>query len=124
MHFLLFQASSLKGPNSKVNTSNVEEIKIEIERLNSEQYVNNIDKFGLALGSESIVMVIQAHNRVDHLRLLVNSLSKVRGIENVLLIISHDVYSHQLNELVLSISFCPVSRIYLVSLIQKRMSVQ
>lgn len=99
----------MKGPSAKLNTSSTDEIKYEIERLNKEQYVNNLDKFGLALGSESIVMVIQAHDRVDHLGHLITSLSKVRGIENVLLIISHDVYSHQLNQLVRSITFCPVS---------------
>ncbi|KAL8605987.1 hypothetical protein ACOMHN_067170 [Nucella lapillus] len=104
--------STFHGPSSKINTSNVEEIQREIERINKEQYVANLAKFGLALGSESIVMVIQAHNRVDHLRLLVASLGKVRGIENVLLIVSHDVFSHEMNQLVRSITFCPVLQIF------------
>ncbi|KAK7110924.1 alpha-1,6-mannosyl-glycoprotein 2-beta-N-acetylglucosaminyltransferase-like [Littorina saxatilis] len=106
------QPASLQGPSLTLNTSNLEEIKQEIQRLNKEQYVHNLDKFGLALGSESIVMVIQAHNRADHLKLLISSLSKVRGIDNVLLVVSHDVYSHELNELIGSITFCPVLQIF------------
>lgn len=84
-------------------------MKKEIERLNKEQHIFNLNKFGLKLGAESIVLVIQVHDRPEHLKILFDSLGKVHGIEHILLIVSHDVFSHQLNELVLSITFCPVS---------------
>lgn len=103
---------AFKGPDASFNVSDTEQLRREIERLNQEQFVQNIDKFGLTLGAESVVLVVQVHNRVDHLGFLVESLRKVRGIEQVLLVVSHDVYSHELNSLVRSITFCPVLQIF------------
>nr|KAG5690833.1 hypothetical protein BaRGS_031185 [Batillaria attramentaria] len=100
------------GPDSSINTSDTEQIQREIRRINEEQFVQNLNTFGLALGLDSIVMVVQVHNRVDHLRLLVESLQKVRNIEQVLLIVSHDVFSHELNSLVLQIFFPYSQQIY------------
>lgn len=107
-----YTQNSSRGPDPNLNVNNIGEIRKEIDHINQEQYVNNLDKFGLVIGSESIVIVVQVHNRVDHLRHLITSLSKVRGIENVLMIMSHDLYSHELNDLVRGISFCPVLQIF------------
>jgi len=52
----------------------------------------------------------QVHNRSEYLSHLVNSLRSVRGIEQTLLIFSHDVYSGELNSIVASVDFCPVSQ--------------
>jgi len=53
--------------------------------------------------------LLQVHNRSENLYHLVNSLRSARDIERTLLIFSHDVYSKELNSIVASIDFCPVS---------------
>lgn len=113
-----WQVETYSGPDLELNISDIESVKKEILRINREQPVLNLSKFGLMLGVESVVIVVQAHNRVEHLRILFDSLAKVQGIEKVLLIISHDVFSHQLNKLVQGITFCPVSN-YLVHFFMK-----
>ena len=52
----------------------------------------------------------QVHNRSEYLHHLVNSLRSAHDIGQTLLILSHDVYSSELNSIVASIDFCPVSR--------------
>ncbi len=80
-----------------------------IEKMNKEQKVHNLDRFDLRGGSETVVIVVQVHNRVDYLIHLIDSLRKSKNIENVLLIFSHDFYSPEMNKIVLQIDFCPVS---------------
>lgn len=101
-----------KGPDTSLKIDDKDQIKKEVERLNQEQFIQNVDKFGLALGQESVVLLVQVHNRVDHFQVLVESLAKVRSIEQVLLIVSHDVFSHELNSVVRNITFCPVLQIF------------
>ena len=93
-----------------VQESNLTQIKMEIDRINQEQYIHNLNKFGLKLRSASIVIVVQVHDRTKHLSILLDSLRAVKKIEETLLIFSHDFYSEEINKLVQSISFCPVSR--------------
>ena len=71
--------------------------------------VHNLDKFDLRSGAEAVVIVVQVHNRVEYLRHLIDSLRKSKGIENSLVIFSHDLYHEGMNALVQSIDFCPVS---------------
>ena len=95
--------------NKYINVNDTEALKSEVIRINTEQFVHNLDQFGLSLGSDSLVIIIQTHNRPEHLRMLLDSMRKVKDISKVLLIVSHDVYSHQLNDLVEAVEFCPVS---------------
>ncbi|KAH3789456.1 hypothetical protein DPMN_167637 [Dreissena polymorpha] len=94
------------------NSQNLTEIYEEILRINSEQKIRNLYRYGLKLDQESVVMVIQVHDRLEYLRILIESLREVRGIEKTLLIISHDVYSDGLNQLVKEVDFCPVLQIF------------
>jgi alpha-1,6-mannosyl-glycoprotein beta-1,2-N-acetylglucosaminyltransferase len=57
--------------------------------------VHNLQEFGLSLGPESVVIVVQVHDRANYLKILLDSLRKVKGIEKTLLIISHDVFSQE-----------------------------
>ncbi|CAG2203005.1 MGAT2 [Mytilus edulis] len=91
---------------------NLTQIKLEIDRRNAEQYVHNLQKYGLSLGPESVVIVVQVHDRANYLKILLDSLRKVKGIEKTLLIFSHDVFSEQLNSIVETIDFCPVMQIF------------
>lgn len=98
--------------SSNVRGDNLTQIKIEIDRINAQQYVHNLHRFGLILGPESVVIVVQVHDRSNYLKILLDSLRKVKGIEKTLLIFSHDVYSQELNSIVQSIDFCPVMQIF------------
>ncbi|XP_041369480.1 alpha-1,6-mannosyl-glycoprotein 2-beta-N-acetylglucosaminyltransferase-like [Gigantopelta aegis] len=98
--------------NHDVDVTNLTVIKSETARINAEQQIHNIDQFGLRLDSHSVVIVIQVHDRHDYLYILLDSLRKVRNIEKTLLVISHDVYSPELNQVVESIDFCPVMQIF------------
>lgn len=98
--------------SNKIQEHNLTEIKKEIDRRNSEQYVHNLQEFGLSLGPESVVIVVQVHDRANYLKILLDSLRKVKGIEKTLLIFSHDVFSQELNSIIQSIDFCPVMQIY------------
>lgn len=95
--------------NRNIDTANISLIKAEIAKINKAQKIHNLDRFGLKLDAESVVIVVQVHDRHDYLRILLDSLKKVRNIHKTLLIISHDVYAEELNELVESIDFVPVS---------------
>ncbi|XP_012945137.1 alpha-1,6-mannosyl-glycoprotein 2-beta-N-acetylglucosaminyltransferase [Aplysia californica] len=95
-----------------IPTNDSEALKLEVARINSEQYVHNLDRYGLSLGTGSLVIVIQTHDRPEYLKILLDSLRKVQDIERSLLVISHDVYSHQLNEIVETVDFCPVMQIF------------
>lgn len=53
------------------------------------------------------------HNRIFYLKLLIESLSNVKGIENVLLIFSHDLFDVKINRLIEEIKFCKVAQIFL-----------
>ena len=94
---------------NNIEDNNLTQIKLEIDRRNAEQYVYNLQRFGLSLGPESVVIVVQVHDRANYLKILLDSLRKVKGIEKSLLIFSHDVFSKELNSIVQSIDFCPVS---------------
>ncbi|XP_059157422.1 alpha-1,6-mannosyl-glycoprotein 2-beta-N-acetylglucosaminyltransferase-like isoform X2 [Physella acuta] len=96
--------------NISMNDSDA--LKLEVIRINTEQYVHNLDKFGIDLGPNSLVIVIQTHDRPDYLKILLDSMRKVKDIEKSLLIVSHDVYSQQLNDLIESVDFCPVMQIF------------
>lgn len=58
-----------------------------------------------------IVIVVQVHNRAKYLMNLINSLRMTRGIENVLLVFSHDLYHERFDLVINSIDFCRVSLI-------------
>ncbi|KAK7864801.1 hypothetical protein R5R35_012289 [Gryllus longicercus] len=90
---------------------NISDIRRNIERYNEQQSVLNEDAFG-PLTNDSVVIVVQVHTRITYLRHLIVSLAQARYIETVLLVISHDVYDEELNELVQSVDFCKVIQIF------------
>ncbi|KAL7871719.1 hypothetical protein SRHO_G00067020 [Serrasalmus rhombeus] len=81
-------------------------------QLNFDQTLRNEEKFGSVRQKDDLVVVVQVHNRPEYLRLLVESLRKAKGIENVLLIFSHDFWSPEINQVVSSIDFCLVLQIF------------
>lgn len=106
-----FNGSEDKFQNT-VNDENLTQIEIQIENINSRQRIQNINRYGLRLNQESVVIVVQVHDRLEYLKILFDSLKETKKIEETLLIISHDVYSESLNRLVKDIDFCPVSYLF------------
>ncbi|KAL4231384.1 hypothetical protein ACF0H5_008963 [Mactra antiquata] len=98
--------------NSSVDYENLTQIQSEILRINKEQKIYNLYKYGLKLNHESVVIVVQVHDRLDYLKILLDSLKKTKKIETSLLIISHDVYNEALTKLVRDVDFCAVLQIY------------
>jgi len=56
--------------------------------------------------------VLYVHNRPRYLRLVVDSLSRVEGIGEALLIVSHDGYFPEMDRIVQGIDFCQVKQIF------------
>ncbi|XP_047053325.1 LOW QUALITY PROTEIN: alpha-1,6-mannosyl-glycoprotein 2-beta-N-acetylglucosaminyltransferase-like [Lolium rigidum] len=71
----------------------------------------NADRFP-SLPDGHLKIVLYVHNRPRYLRLVVDSLSRVDGIGEALLIVSHDGYFPEMDEIVKAIAFCQVKQIF------------
>ncbi|XP_029053260.1 alpha-1,6-mannosyl-glycoprotein 2-beta-N-acetylglucosaminyltransferase isoform X2 [Osmia bicornis bicornis] len=89
----------------------IAEIRRNIEKANGEQRVYNEESFG-PLANDAPVIVIQVHTRLTYLRHLIVSLAQAKGIEQTLLVFSHDVWHPDINYLVQSVDFCRVMQIF------------
>ncbi|KRX98926.1 Small G protein signaling modulator 3 [Trichinella pseudospiralis] len=58
------------------------------------------------------VFMIQAHKRPSYFKEMIDSLSKVWNISEVLLVISHSAYDEEMNNIVRSIKFCPALQLF------------
>ncbi|XP_050313561.1 alpha-1,6-mannosyl-glycoprotein 2-beta-N-acetylglucosaminyltransferase isoform X2 [Anthonomus grandis grandis] len=90
---------------------NISDIKRSIAQYNIQQTIYNEDIFG-PLQNDSIVIVIQIHDRITYLRHLIISLAQARGISQALLVFSHDFYDEEINSLIQSVDFCKVIQIF------------
>ena len=86
------------------------QIREKIWQANQEEKLLNGQSFNPS--TASAVIVVQVHNRARYLEGLIKSLSTVRGINNSLLIFSHDVYDEGINHMIAGITFCPVVQIF------------
>ena len=99
---------TLKLTNRSV-LSETEKLREIVRSANEKEFIRNKEKFGAEFSKTSVVIIVQVHDRVDYFSHLLKSLSRAKGIEEVLLIISSDYYSEDMNRLVESIDFCRVS---------------
>ncbi|XP_017777128.1 PREDICTED: alpha-1,6-mannosyl-glycoprotein 2-beta-N-acetylglucosaminyltransferase isoform X2 [Nicrophorus vespilloides] len=90
---------------------NISEMKRNIALYNLQQTVYNEDLFG-SLQNDSVVIVVQIHDRITYLRHLIVSLAQARDISQALIVFSHDIYDEEINTLVQSIDFCKVMQIF------------
>ena len=95
-------------PPSQIGPDSLELLRQHVLKLNTQQRVLNSDKFP-PLSPDGLVLVVQVHRREGYLKQLLESLRQAKGIENVLLVISHDYFYDEMNDLVQSIDFCRVS---------------
>lgn len=85
-----------------------QQLRREVLQANLEERIFNLDRFELSRDETGIIVVVQVHNRSEYLRECLNSLRRAKGIGEVLLILSHDVTSPEIDDLVSTIDFCPV----------------
>ncbi|GAB4859330.1 Alpha-1,6-mannosyl-glycoprotein 2-beta-N-acetylglucosaminyltransferase [Ancistrocladus abbreviatus] len=71
----------------------------------------NLDLYP-SLAKDHIVIVLYVHNRPQYLKVVIDSLSHVEGINETLLLVSHDGYFKEMNEIVEGIRFCQVKQIF------------
>ena len=95
-------------PPSQIGPDSLELLRQLVLKLNAEHRVINTNKFP-PLSPDGLVLVVQVHRREGYLKQLLESLKQAKGIENVLLVISHDYFYDEMNNLVQSIDFCRVS---------------
>ena len=95
---------SQKGPDS------LQLLHQQMLKLNEKQRVLNAYKFPPLSNDGGLVLIVQVHKRENYLKQLFESLKRAKGIENMLLVISHDYYYDDMNAVVESVDFCRVSR--------------
>ena len=93
-----------------VNKTDITSIKSFITNQNRNQ--NIINEILEPLTNDSIIVIVQVHNRLEYLRHLINSLSNASNISQTLLIFSHDYFDDEINHIVNSIKFCRVLQIF------------
>lgn len=71
----------------------------------------NLDMYP-SLPDDRVVVVLYVHNRPQYLKVVVESLSRVEGINETLLVVSHDGYFEEMNKIVEGIKFCQVKQIF------------
>ncbi|CAB4056252.1 MGAT2 [Lepeophtheirus salmonis] len=107
-------SSSLSGERIlQIDANNITEILRIIHELNAGEKIQNMDLFGSNFSSnETVVIVVQVHDRVEYLKELIQSFSKAQNIHSALLILSHDVWNDEINKLVRSIDFVRFMQIF------------
>ncbi|KAI0989437.1 hypothetical protein GJ496_000433 [Pomphorhynchus laevis] len=84
----------------------------EIMRSNEEQLIHN-KKYLDNNAALKYCFLVQVHDRLENLKSLIISLEKVKGIDKVLIVFSHDLYDKDINKVIQDIKFAPV-RIYAI----------
>ncbi|KAH0620204.1 hypothetical protein JD844_020249 [Phrynosoma platyrhinos] len=98
-------------------------LRSRVYRLNFDQPVRNRERWPWRTGrtrtedreeeaAPRVALVVQVHRRPEHLRLLLDSLRRAAGVERVLLVLSHDLWSPELNALAAAVDFCAVLQIF------------
>ena len=79
----------------------------KINAANSYSALFNEDEYD-KLNDDNLVIVVQVHNRLNYLKALIRSLSKVQNINETLIVFSHDYYDDNINNLIKHIPFAKV----------------
>jgi hypothetical protein len=100
---------------SRDQDSTLHRLRDHALKVNMEEKVLNLEKLAdengdtLQLDKHGVVLAVQVHNRSEYFAHFVASLKFVKNIEQVLLVVSHDYYSPEIESLVASITVCKVS---------------
>lgn len=101
----LFRES--ESQNAAPNASELVDIRRRL--FESPSYSANGDKFA---ASNGMLVAVQVHNRPQFFSILVESLRVAKDIDMIDLVISHDVWSKEMDDITKSIDFCRVHQIY------------
>ncbi|XP_041374172.1 alpha-1,6-mannosyl-glycoprotein 2-beta-N-acetylglucosaminyltransferase-like [Gigantopelta aegis] len=94
------------------NWKDVETFRRDVEFLNHRGIIHNEQNFKPRLTPESIVILVQVHNRPDQLQMLIDSFRRMRYINETLVIFSHDFYSQDVFDVIAEIDFCPYMQLF------------
>ncbi|KAL3499853.1 hypothetical protein ACH5RR_038946 [Cinchona calisaya] len=94
----------------RLNLPKQNELSIRLGKIN-ELPPRNLDLYR-NLAKDNVVIVLYVHNRPQYLKGVVDSLSRVEGISETLLIVSHDGYFEEINRIIEGIKFCQVKQIF------------
>lgn len=106
------KARAVEKPLGPPQGSNASFVKDFITGINQAQLVHNLDKYDLRSGEETVVIVIQVHNRPEYLHHLLVSLRNAENIDKTLMIFSQDYYSEEVNKVIATVDFCPYMQIF------------
>jgi len=104
----IIRRPTIEISQNKSVSPEIQKLRDIVTAVNEAEHIRNGDKFGTTLSQKSIVIIVQVHDRGDYFSYLLKSLSRAKGIEDALLVISHDYYSEDINRHVESIDFCKV----------------
>ena len=62
--------------------------------------------------SEFLVILVQVHNRIEYLKEVIDAMSRVKYIDDSLVIFSHDFENEKINSLIEGIDFCSTMQIF------------
>lgn len=96
--------------DSNLMLPNQTELSITLDKQNHLP-PRNLDLFP-TLSEDHVKIVLYVYNRPHYLQVVVDSLAKVEGIEETLLIVSHDGFFPEMDAIVKRIRFCQVKQIY------------
>ncbi|VDK53675.1 unnamed protein product [Cylicostephanus goldi] len=85
-----------------------QDIVTSVNFLNENFEILNLARFGPVEGVK-FVIVIQVHNRSNYLGYLIESLRSAKGIQDALLVFSHDINVAVINDMIRNITFARVS---------------
>ncbi|XP_055349424.1 alpha-1,6-mannosyl-glycoprotein 2-beta-N-acetylglucosaminyltransferase-like [Paramacrobiotus metropolitanus] len=91
----------------------IQEIRTKIRVLNDLQLIFNGETHGgFSVAPETPVFIVQLHDRIPYIQAIIQSLRAVRGINQSLIIFSHDVFSKEINDVIQGMQFARVMQIY------------
>ena len=93
--------------NLTINRTAINISREYVQRKNREQFMYNSNLFSST--TTRYILLVQMHTRVVYLKKFIEMLQKVETINQTLLIFSHDFIDPEINQLVTSITFVPVS---------------
>ncbi|CAM8949953.1 unnamed protein product [Rhodiola kirilowii] len=115
-HFVVNDDESTGDDQGSYNCSDVSielqrsDLSLKLEKQNK-MPPRNIELYP-KLAMDHIPIVLYVHNRPQYLKIVVQSLSQVEGINETLLVVSHDGYFEEMNKIVEGIKFCQVKQIF------------
>ena len=108
-----FVESTQAKTTSTADQSALQSLRQQAAARNAEQRILNADKFG-PVAPDDVVVVVQVHTRIAELELFLSGLSKARQASSILLIISMDFITPELDSLVVNITFCKVGEVFIL----------